>query len=40
MPGVMNLYMKEESAGDQYVGRAVTGWNQLGREFVEINPYW
>ena len=36
----MNRYIKKEAAGDQYVGRAVSGRNRLGREFAESSPYW
>ena len=40
MPGVINQYIKKEVAGDQYVGRAVSGRNWLGHEFAESSPYW
>jgi hypothetical protein len=39
MPGVMNRYIKYESAGDQYVGRCVSGRNRLGKRFAESIPY-
>lgn len=31
---------QEGSRGDQYVGRAVSGRNRLGREFAESSLYW
>lgn len=39
MPGVMNRYIKYEAAGDQYVGRCVSGRNRLGKRFAESLPY-
>ncbi|KAL3778149.1 hypothetical protein ACHAWO_010885 [Cyclotella atomus] len=39
MPGVMNRYIKFEAAGDQYVGRCVSGRNRLGTRFAESIPY-
>jgi hypothetical protein len=39
MPGVMNRYIKYESAGDQYVGRCVSGRNRLNKRFAESLPY-
>jgi hypothetical protein len=35
MPGVTNRYIKYEDAGDQYVGRCVSGRNRMGRRFAE-----
>jgi hypothetical protein len=39
MPGVMNRYIKYESAGDQYVGRSVSGRNRMSTRFAESIPY-
>ena len=39
MPGVMNRYIKYEAAGDQYVGRCVSGHSRLGKGFAESLPY-
>jgi hypothetical protein len=39
MPGVMNRYIKHESAGDQYVGRSVSGRNRMSTRFAESLPY-
>jgi hypothetical protein len=39
MPGVMNRYIRYESAGDQYVGRCVSGQNRLSNDFALSNPY-
>ncbi|KAL3793017.1 hypothetical protein ACHAWO_008273 [Cyclotella atomus] len=39
MPGVMNRYIKWESAGDQYVGRCVSGRKRLDKTFAESIPY-
>jgi len=39
MPGVMNRYIKWESAGDQYVGRCVSGRKRLDKSFAESIPY-
>eukprot|EP00956_Cyclotella_meneghiniana_P044667 scaffold329607_cov76-Cyclotella_meneghiniana.AAC.1 len=39
MPGVMNRYIKYESAGDQYVGRCVSGRDRLSKRFAESLPY-
>ncbi len=39
MPGVMNRYMRYESAGDEYVGRSVCGRVRLGKRFAESCPY-
>lgn len=39
MPGVMNRYIKYEAAGDQYVGRCVSGRNRLDKRFAESIPY-
>ena len=39
MPGVMNRYIKYKGAGDQYVGRCVSGRNRLGKGFAESLPY-
>ena len=38
MPGVMNRYMRYESAGDEYVGRSVCGQVWLGKRFAESSP--
>ena len=40
MPGVMNRYIRYENAGDQYVGRFVSGHSRLKKEFAESCPYW
>ena len=39
MPGVTNRYIKYEDAGDQYVGRCVSGRSRMGRRFAESNAY-
>lgn len=39
MPGVMNRYIRFESAGDQYVGKSVSGRARLTEAFAESNPY-
>lgn len=39
MPGVMNRYIKFEAAGDQYVGRCVSGRSRLSKTFAESLPY-
>ena len=39
MPGVLNRYIKHEKAGDQYVGRSVSGRVRLGKRFAESIPY-
>ena len=39
MPGVMNRYMRFEYAGDQYVGRSVSGRGRLTKYFAESCPY-
>lgn len=40
MPGVMNRYIKYEMAGDQYVGRCVSGKKRTSKDFALSNPYW
>ena len=39
MGGVLNRYLKYEGAGDQYVGRCVTGRNRMNTRFAESMPY-
>ena len=39
LPGVLNRYLKYESAGDLYVGRCVCGRARFGKRFVESLPY-
>ena len=39
MPGVMNRYIKHENAGDQYVGRCVSGRKRMDSRFAESIPY-
>ena len=39
VPGVMNRYMRYESAGDEFVGRSVCGRARLGKRFAESCPY-
>jgi hypothetical protein len=39
MPGIMNCYMRYESAGDEFVGRSVCGRARLGKRFAESCPY-
>jgi hypothetical protein len=34
MPGVMNRYIKYKKAGDQYVGRCVSGKKRTGKSFA------
>jgi hypothetical protein len=38
-PGVLTRYIKHESAGDQYVGRCVSGRSRLNKRFAESIPY-
>ena len=37
MPGVMNCYIKYESAGDQFTGNCVSGRSRMSAEFA-ISP--
>ena len=37
MPGVMNRYIKYESAGDQFKGKCVSGRSRMSPEFA-IRP--
>ena len=37
MPGVMNQYIKFENAGDQFVGKCVSGHTRLSKEF-DVSP--
>ena len=39
MPGVMNRYIKFESAGDQFVGKCVSGRSRLTKDFAASSPY-
>jgi hypothetical protein len=39
MPGVLNRYIKFESAGDQFVGQCVSGRPRLDKEFATSPPY-
>lgn len=39
MPGVMNRYIRFESAGDMFVGKSVCGRDRMGEEFAESCPY-
>jgi hypothetical protein len=39
MTGVMNRYIRFESAGDMYVGKSVCGRDRMGEEFAESCPY-
>jgi hypothetical protein len=39
MSGVMNRYIRFEAAGDQYVGRSVSGRDRLSEDFAESCPY-
>ena len=40
MPGVLNRYIKYENAGDQFVGKCVSGRNRKSKEFAASPPYW
>lgn len=40
MPGVLNRYIKYENAGDQFVGKAVSGRTRNKKEFGESPAYW
>ena len=39
MPGVMNRYIKYENAGDQFVGKCVSGRTRLSKEFAASPAY-
>jgi len=39
MPGIMNRYMRFEHAGDQYVGRSVSGRDRMSKYFAASCPY-
>lgn len=39
LPGVQNRYLHFQEAGDQYVGRTVTGLNPLSTDFAISPPY-
>ena len=39
MPGVMNHYIKYESAGDQFTGKCVCGRSRMSTEFTIIPAY-
>ena len=39
MPGVMNRYIKFEYAGDQFVGKSVSGRNRMKKDFAESCAY-
>ena len=39
MPGVMNRYIKFEGAGDQFVGKCVSGRSRLTKDFAASSPY-
>jgi hypothetical protein len=39
MPGVMNRYIKYENAGDQFVGKCVSGRARLSKEFAASPAY-
>lgn len=39
MPGVMNRYIKHENAGDQFVGKCVSGRSRLSKEFAASPAY-
>ena len=39
MPGVMNRYIKYESAGDQFVAKCVSGRSRMTKEFAASPPY-
>jgi len=39
MPGVMNRYIKHENAGDQFVGKCVSGRSRLSKEFAASQAY-
>ena len=38
MPGVMNRYIRFESAGDQFVGKCVSGRSHLKKKFAASHP--
>ena len=39
MPGVLNRYIAFENAGDQFVGKCVSGRSRLKKEFAASCPY-
>ena len=39
MPGVLNRYLKYENAGDQFVGKSVSGRSRKKKEFAASCPY-
>ena len=39
MPGVMNRYIKYESAGNQFTGECVSGCSRMSTEFAIIPAY-
>ena len=39
MPCVLNRYIKYENAGDQFVGKCVSGRSRKSKEFVASPPY-
>ena len=40
MPGVMNRYIKYENAGDQFVGKCVSGRSRNSTMFAASSSYW
>ena len=40
MPGVLNRYIRYENAGDQFVGKCVSGRSRKSKEFAASPPYW
>ena len=40
MPGVLNRYIRYENAGDQFVGKCVSGRSRKSKEFASSPPYW
>jgi len=39
MPGVLNRYIRFENAGDQFVGKCVSGRSRMSKEFAISQPY-
>ena len=39
MPGIMNRYIKHKNAGDQFVGKCVSGRSRLSKEFAASQAY-
>lgn len=40
MPGVLSRYIRYENAGDQFVGKSVSGRSRNKKTFAASQPYW